>query len=82
MIPKSIPSVIWVREELDRKSAIRRGYELLEKLPLSLLSRSEPDHLADEIGLVMSESRWQRRHAMHVQVRSAFQGDAIHRDSS
>lgn len=41
-----------VRSKLDELSAPEACYEILGQLPLSLLSRSDPDQLADELALV------------------------------
>ena len=41
-----------VRQQLDKKSASQACGELLDELPLSLLSRGEPDHLASQLELV------------------------------
>ena len=41
-----------VRKKLDEKSASDDCYELLGELPLSLISRGDPDHLASEIDLL------------------------------
>ncbi len=41
-----------VRQQLDKKSASQACGELLNELPLSLLSRGEPDHLASQLELI------------------------------
>lgn len=44
-----------VRQQLDRRSASRESVELLQVMPLSLLSRVEPEHLANQLELVSQQ---------------------------
>lgn len=46
-----------VREELQRRSAPEDSFVLLNHLPLSLLDRCEPEHLADEIEMFRQVSK-------------------------
>ncbi len=45
-----------VRRKLEERSAPESSFELLNQLPLSLLDRCEPEHLADEIEMVRRTS--------------------------